>query len=79
MSSGLDPLLSQKGKTDLFGKPLKITTEAVADQLATAANFLMGNAAQSIPAVIIRDHGLTLSDWEGWIPGIEPEKDLFVY
>ena len=75
--SGLDPLQSQKGKKDLFSKPLFITTEAVADQLATAANFLMGNAGQSVPAVIIRDHGLKLSDWEGWVPGIEPERDLF--
>lgn len=75
--SGLDPLQSQKGKEDLFGKSLRITTEAVADQLATAANFLMGNAGQSVPAVIIRDHGLTLSEWEGWVPGIEPEEDLF--
>lgn len=75
--SGMDPLQSQKGKTDLFGKPLKITVEAVADQLATAANFLMGNAGQSVPAVIVRDHGLELSAWEGWVPGIEKERDLF--
>lgn len=75
--SGLDPLQSMKGEHDLFRKPLRITTEAVADQLATAANFLMGNAGQSVPAVIIRDHGLTLSDWEGWVPGIEADQDLF--
>lgn len=75
--SGMDPLQSQKGRKDLFGKPLHITVEAVADQLATAANFLMGNAGQAIPAVIIRDHGLTLSEWEGWAPGIEAEEDLF--
>ncbi len=74
--SGLDPLQNTE-HADLFQKPLLITTEAVADQLCTAANFLMGNGAQSIPAVIIRDHGLTLSDWEGWVPGIEPERDLF--
>ncbi|NOS67810.1 MAG: hypothetical protein HOO67_05625 [Candidatus Peribacteraceae bacterium] len=74
--SGLDPLQPNTGP-DLFGRPLRMTTEAAADQLATAANFLMGNGAQSVPAVIIRDHGLTLSDWEGWVPGIEPEKDLF--
>lgn len=75
--SGLDPLRSQKGKNDLFHKPLHITTEAIADQLSTAANFLMGNAGQSVPAVLIRDHGLELSEWEGWVPGIEPDQDLF--
>lgn len=75
--SGLDPLVSQAGSNDLFRKPLTITTEAIADQLATAANFLMGNAGQSIPAVAIRGHGIPLSRFEGWVPGIEREQDLF--
>lgn len=75
--SGIDPLQDEAGKKDLFGKPLQITVEAVADQLATAANALMGNAAQSIPAVIIRDHGLNMSNFEGWVPGIEPGEDMF--
>lgn len=75
--SGIDPLFSEIGNNDLFGKPLRITIEARADQLVTAANILMGNAGQGIPAVIIRDHGLSFSDFEGWVPGIEPEEDLF--
>jgi coenzyme F420-0:L-glutamate ligase / coenzyme F420-1:gamma-L-glutamate ligase len=75
--SGIQPLVPQMGRDDLFGKKLHITTEAVADQIATAANFVMGNAGQSVPAAIIRDHGLELSNFEGWVPGIEPEEDLF--
>lgn len=75
--AGFDPLQSQAGRTDLFGRPLRITTEAVADQLATSANFLMGNAGQAVPAVIIRDHGIILSDFEGWVAGIPPADDLF--
>ncbi len=74
---GVDPLRSEIGKKDLFGKPLTITTEAIADQLAVAANFVMGNASQSIPAAIIRDHELPSSDFCGWVPGMEPEEDLF--
>jgi len=54
-----------------------MTFEATADQLATAANFLMGNAAESVPAVILRGHGITLTEDEGWVPGIKPEEDLF--
>lgn len=75
--SGIDPLHDEAGKNDLFGRKLRITKEAVADQLATAANMLMGNADQCIPAVIIRDHGIELSNYEGWVLGIEPEEDLF--
>ncbi|MDD4318703.1 MAG: coenzyme F420-0:L-glutamate ligase [Candidatus Peribacteraceae bacterium] len=76
-AAGIDPLRPQEGKEDLFGRKLRITTEAVADQLATAANYLMGNAGQSVPAVIVRGHGLPLSDFEGWVPGIAPDEDLF--
>lgn len=75
--SGIDPLTTMIGKQDLFGKELRMTIEATADQLATAANFLMGNAAQSIPAVIIRDHGLPFIKFTGWIPGIATKEDIF--
>ncbi|MEI8230024.1 MAG: coenzyme F420-0:L-glutamate ligase [Candidatus Peregrinibacteria bacterium] len=76
-SAGIDPLLSKIGMKDLFGKPMTMTVEAVADQLATAANSVMGNAGESIPAAVIRDHGYTLSDFAGWVPGIAKEEDLF--
>jgi coenzyme F420-0:L-glutamate ligase/coenzyme F420-1:gamma-L-glutamate ligase len=75
--SGIEPVQSLIGEKDLYGKNLRMTQEAVADQLATAANIVMGNEMQSIPAVIIRDHGIGLSDYEGWVPGIEAKEDLF--
>lgn len=75
--SGFDPLSSQIGKNDLFGNPLTMTVEALADQLAIAANIVMGNAGQSVPAAVIRDHAVPFSDFEGWIPGITKEDDLF--
>ncbi len=75
--SGINPLLSQVGRADLFGRPLTVTQEAVADQLATAANIVMGNADQRRPAAVIRDHGFTLGSYDGWVPGIEPREDLF--
>ena len=77
VASGLDPLASQIGRKDLFGRELTMTVEAVADQLATAANAVMGNADQSTPAAIIREHTIPLSDFEGWVPGITREDDLF--
>lgn len=76
-ASGLDPLEDLRGREDLFGHTLSMTQEARADQLATAANTVMGNASESIPAAIIRDHGLSFGDFEGWVPGVEPEEDLF--
>jgi coenzyme F420-0:L-glutamate ligase / coenzyme F420-1:gamma-L-glutamate ligase len=74
---GIDPFISEVGHTDLFGKTMRVTIEATADQLATAANMLMGNAAQSTPAVIIRGHGLPFSEYCGWVEGIGRDDDLF--
>lgn len=75
--AGIDPIRDERGTPDLYGIPLRITRDAVADDLAAAANLLMGNAAQATPAVIIRDHGLPASDFAGWVPTFPPEEDLF--
>lgn len=75
--SGLHPFVSQVGQADLFGQELRVTEEAVADQLATAANFVMGNSNQCMPAAIIRGHQLSLCDYAGWVPGIKREEDIY--
>ncbi|MBI3336151.1 coenzyme F420-0:L-glutamate ligase [Candidatus Peregrinibacteria bacterium] len=75
--AGIDPIKNQIGSPDLFGHPLQMTQEAIADQLATAANIVMGNAGQSIPAAIIRDHHIPFTTFAGWVPGIVRDKDLF--
>ena len=50
----IKPIKSWVGKKDLFGKTLEITEEAIADELAGAANLLMGEGAGGIPVVVIR-------------------------
>lgn len=50
----IKPIKRWIGEKDLFGKVLEITEEAVADELAGAANLLMGEGAGGIPAVAIR-------------------------
>ena len=75
--SGIDPIISKVGDPDIFGRNLEVTEEAVADQLATAGNFLMGNAGQSTPAATIRNHNLEMSTFNGWVSGIDPELDIF--
>jgi len=75
--SGMNPFHSEVGSKDLFGKSMRMTQEAVADQLAVAANAVMGNSAQSVPAAIIRGTAIPYSDFSGLVDGIEPEHDLF--
>ena len=50
----IKPIKHWIGEKDLFGKALEITEEAVADELAGAANILMGEGAGGIPTVVIR-------------------------
>jgi coenzyme F420-0:L-glutamate ligase len=75
--ASIDPFRSEVGTKDLFGKALRVTHEAIADQLATAGNAVMGNAAQSCPAAVLRDHHLPFSPFTGWVDGMDEENDLF--
>lgn len=52
--AGFVPLESHIGKPDMFGRPLEITEVAVADELAAAASFLMGQADEATPVVLVR-------------------------
>lgn len=52
--AGMAPLLSEVGRQDLFGYTLRSTEEAVADELASAATLIMGQADEGIPAVVAR-------------------------
>lgn len=52
--SGLPGLLDLRGKPDLFGYTLRVTTVGVADELAAAASLVMGQAAEGTPVVHVR-------------------------
>jgi coenzyme F420-0:L-glutamate ligase/coenzyme F420-1:gamma-L-glutamate ligase len=52
--SGFYPVDDERGKTDLYGKKLKVTFKATADCLATIGVFMMGESNESIPLVVIR-------------------------
>jgi coenzyme F420-0:L-glutamate ligase / coenzyme F420-1:gamma-L-glutamate ligase len=75
--SGLSALVNQRGKRDLFNYRLTSTEVALADELASAASLLMGQANEGIPAVIIR--GLKYPKGHGSAMDlIRPEEiDLF--
>lgn len=52
--SGLPGLVDLRGKEDLYGFKLKITTVGAADELAAGASLLMGQSKEGIPVVIAR-------------------------
>ncbi len=57
-AAGLPSLADMMGEADLFGRKLRVTQVALADEIAAAASLVMGQAAERQPAVLV--HGL---DW----------------
>jgi coenzyme F420-0:L-glutamate ligase/coenzyme F420-1:gamma-L-glutamate ligase len=66
-----------RGKSDLFGYNLRITTIGAADELAAAASLVMGQADEATPIVHVRGFPYKLR--EGRLSElIRPkEQDLF--
>ncbi len=52
-ASGLEPIRDYRGTKDVFGKKLKVTQIAVADEIASAAELVMGKADR-IPVAVVR-------------------------
>lgn len=52
--AGFEGVQDVRKKKDLFGKKMTCTQIAIADNLASAANLLMGETDASIPFVIVR-------------------------
>ena len=51
--AGIVPLADKRGTPDRFGRPLRVTQIAVADQLAAAAALVMGEADEGRPIVVV--------------------------
>lgn len=73
--SGLPSVLDLRGTTDAYGNVLEVTEVAVVDEIAGAADLVMGKAT-GIPAAIVR--GLDLSG-NGRVSDLirPPSEDLF--
>ncbi len=74
--SGLEAVLDMKGTTDWVGRELEVTEIAVADELAAAADLVMGKAS-GIPAALIRGYTGPRGDGRGADLVRSPEEDLF--
>ena len=53
-AAGLPALRNLIGKPDLFGRAMRVTEVAFADELAAAASLLMGQADEGTPVVHVR-------------------------
>jgi len=76
-AAGIAALNDLRGRPDLFGRPLQVTETALADEVASAASLLMGQADEAHPVVLVS--GLAVAEQQ--IPAsalIRPAaEDLF--
>jgi len=59
--AGMEPIIDYKGKPDTFGKILQVTAIAVADELCSASELVMGKV-ENCPVAIIRNFKFDFSD-----------------
>ena len=78
--AGIEPVLDMRSKKDLDGNPLKVTFQAVVDNLATIANHKMGEGAESKPFAIVRnsDAVLTNRKIDSSEMAIDPDQCVYV-
>jgi coenzyme F420-0:L-glutamate ligase/coenzyme F420-1:gamma-L-glutamate ligase len=75
--AGLSSIVDLRGRADLFGNQLRVSEEAIADELASAASLIQGQADEGLPVVFIEGYRTSSQH----IPASElirpEEKDLF--
>ncbi len=75
-ASGIPTLLDLRGRPDLYGRPLETTEVGWADELASAASLMMGQAGEGRPIVLVR--GVTETGDGLATDLVRPkEKDMF--
>jgi coenzyme F420-0:L-glutamate ligase/coenzyme F420-1:gamma-L-glutamate ligase len=52
--AGVPALVDLRGDLDLFGRPLRASEVPLADQIASAAGIVSGEAAEGVPCVLVR-------------------------
>jgi coenzyme F420-0:L-glutamate ligase/coenzyme F420-1:gamma-L-glutamate ligase len=74
--AGMAPLLDLRGARDDRGRPLEATLIAVADELAGAAELVMGKSRR-VPAALVRGYRVPEGDGSARELVMPPERDLF--
>jgi len=74
--AGMQPLTDYRGQTDPFGNDLRVTIIAVADELAGAAELVMGKV-DNVPVAVIRGYPYDHANGTGHDLIMDSAKDLF--
>jgi coenzyme F420-0:L-glutamate ligase / coenzyme F420-1:gamma-L-glutamate ligase len=59
--AGIDPIKSYIGKRDMYGNILRVTEIAIADEITSAAELVMGKSSR-VPVSIVRGYNFSFND-----------------
>jgi len=77
--AGIKPIRDRRGESDLFGYVLRVKQTAIADELSSAAELVIGQAAEAVPVAIIRGYNYPKSEDAKATELVRlREKDLFL-
>lgn len=76
--AGIPSVIDDRGRSDLFGRRLEVTKRAVADNITSAAELVMGEADECMPAAVIRGLGIEVDDRHCGVESIDADKCLFM-
>jgi coenzyme F420-0:L-glutamate ligase/coenzyme F420-1:gamma-L-glutamate ligase len=76
-AAGLPAVVDLRGHPDLFGRQLQVTETGFADEIATAAGLLMGQANEGVPMVLVRGLSWSAPDVPAGALVRPAEHDLF--
>jgi coenzyme F420-0:L-glutamate ligase len=76
--AGIPSVIDDRGRSDLYGRKLEVTKRAVADNISSAAELVMGEADECTPAAVIRGLGLPVSDDSIGVESIAADACLFM-
>jgi coenzyme F420-0:L-glutamate ligase len=75
--AGIEPVTDCRGQPDLYGRPLRITFRAIADQLATAAQAVTGEGDERVPVAVVREANVKFVERPRYSPKIPPRKCIY--
>jgi len=60
--AGIKPIRDRRGEKDLFGYVLRIKQTCIGDELASAAELVIGQASEGIPVAIVRGYNFKVAE-----------------
>jgi len=77
--AGIKPIRDRRGEKDLFGYMIRIKQTAIADELSSSAELVIGQTNEAVPAAIIRGYHYPKSESAKATELMRPKKkDIFL-